>query len=195
MGSGVPAAKSIGQRITDELKEFLVLAAYLYVCFTALAYLKAAILQAHGIAFAPFGFAAVKALICAKFMSVGHALHMGERYKSRALIWPTLYRSLVFVALLLVLSALEEVITGIIQHRTLLDSISSVGGGTLDQLIATSFVVLLILIPFFAFRTLGEVVGEDNLVRVFFHGRPASDHRINSTSTDWPAETERLRAP
>lgn len=101
---------------------------------------------------------------------------MGERYKSRALIWPTLYRSLVFVALLLVLSALEEVITGIIQHRTLLNSISSVGGGTLDQLIATSFVVLLILIPFFAFRTLGEVVREDNLVRVFFHGRPASDH-------------------
>ncbi len=175
MSSGVPAAKSVGQRITDELKEFLVLAAYLYVCFTALAYLKAAILQAHGIAFAPFGFAAVKALICAKFMSLGHALHMGERYKNRALIWPTLYRSLVFVALLLVLSALEEVTTGIIQHRTLLDSISSVGGGTLDQLIATSFVVLLILIPFFAFRTLGEVVGEDNLVRVFFHGRASPD--------------------
>ena len=171
MNGGVPAARSIGRRVTEELKEFFVIATYLYVCFTALAYLKAAILQAHGIAFAPFGFAAVKALICAKFMSVGHALHMGERYKSRALIWPTLYRSLVFVALLLVLSALEEIITGIIQHRTLLDSISSVGGGTLDQLIATSFVVLLILIPFFAFRTLGEVVGEDNLVRVFFHGR------------------------
>lgn len=171
MNGGVPAARSIGRRVTEELKEFFVIATYLYVCFTALAYLKAAILQAHGIAFAPFGFAAVKALICAKFMSVGHALHMGERYKSRALIWPTLYRSLVFVALLLVLSALEEIITGIIQHRTLLNSISSVGGGTLDQLIATSFVVLLILIPFFAFRTLGEVVGEDNLVRVFFHGR------------------------
>jgi hypothetical protein len=164
MSSGVPAARSVGQRLTDELKEFLIIAAYLYVCFTALAYLKAAILQTHGIAFAPFGFAAVKALICAKFMSVG------------PLIWPTLYRSLVFVALLLVLNALEEVITGIMQHRTLLDSISSVGGGTLDQLIATSFVVPLILIPFFAFQTLDEGVGEDNLVRVFFHGRASPDN-------------------
>src|SRR5580692_12415102 len=127
MSGGVPAAKSVGQRITDELKEFLILAAYLYVCFTALAYLKAAILQAHGIAFAPFGFAAIKALICAKFMSVGHAVHLGERYKNRALIWPTLYRSLVFVVLLLVLNALEEVVTGIIHHRALLDSLSSVG--------------------------------------------------------------------
>ncbi len=100
---------------------------------------------------------------------------MGERYKNRALIWPTLYRSLVFVVLLLVLNALEEVVTGIIHHRALLDSLSRMGGGTLDQLIATSFVVLLILIPFFAFRTLGEVVGEDNLVQVFFHRRRPAD--------------------
>ena len=44
-------------------------------------------------------------------------------------------------------------------------------GGTLDQLIATSMVGLLILIPFFAFRTLGELVGEQNLVRVFLYPR------------------------
>jgi hypothetical protein len=109
-------------------------------------------------------------------MSVGHALHMGERYKNRALIWPTLYRSFVFLMLLLVLSAMEEIITGIIHRQTLTESISNFGGGTLDQLLATSIVVLLILIPFFAFRTLGEIVGEDNLVRVFFHGRAAPDN-------------------
>lgn len=78
---------SIGKRAADELKEFAVIAAYLYVCFTAILYLKASILKAHGIAFAPFGFAAVKALICAKFVSVGHILHVGERFKSLPLIW------------------------------------------------------------------------------------------------------------
>ena len=51
-------------------------------------------------------------------------------------------------------------------------SILAVAGGTLDQLIAASFVMLLILVPFFAFRSLGEVVGEANLVRVFLHSRP-----------------------
>jgi len=44
----------------------LIITAYLYVCFTALAYLKAAILEAHGVVFAPFGFAAIKALICSR---------------------------------------------------------------------------------------------------------------------------------
>jgi len=48
----------------------LIIASYFYVCFTALAYLKAAILEAHDIAFALFGFAVVKALICAKFLSI-----------------------------------------------------------------------------------------------------------------------------
>lgn len=176
MSSDIPAKMPLSNRVLDELKEFLIIAAYLYVCFTALAYLKAAILQAHGIAFAPFGFAAVKALICAKFMSVGHAIHLGGHTQTRALIWPTLRKSCVFLALLLVLNALEEIIVGVIHHRTIPEAMADFGGGTLNQLIATSFVMLMILIPFFAFRSLGELVGERNLVRIFFMPRRRTDN-------------------
>ena len=175
MQNGTTARVKIAKRAIDELKEFLVIAAYLYVCFTALAYLKAAILQAHGVSFAPFGIAAIKALICAKFMSVGHAIHLGERHKKEALIWPTLRRSFVFLVLLLVLNVLEEVILGYIHHRAVVDSIAAVGGGTMHQLIAASIVVLLILIPFFAFRSLSEVVGERNLLRLFFEPRQSTE--------------------
>src|SRR5262245_12312875 len=99
MKSENASTASIGKRAIDELKEFAVVAAYLCVCFTAILYLKASILKAEGIAFAPFGFAVIKALICAKFVSVGHILHLGERFKSLPLIWPTLYKSLVFLIL------------------------------------------------------------------------------------------------
>jgi len=176
MQSEHPSKVSIGKRATDELKEFAVIAGYLYVCFTAILYLKASILKAEGIEFAPFGFAAVKALICAKFVSVGHMLHVGERFKSLPLIWPTLYKSCAFLLLLLVLNALEEIAEGFFRHRAILDSLAKFGGGTFDQLIATSIVGLLILIPFFAFRTLGEVVGENNLVRIFFQPRRRNDN-------------------
>ena len=110
----------------------------------------------------------MKALICAKFVLVGRAFHLGERFKALPLIWPTLHRSFMFLVLLIILNALEEIIVGVMHHRKAVDSLAEFGGGTLDQLIATSVVVLLILIPFFAFRSLGEVVGERNLVRVFF---------------------------
>jgi hypothetical protein len=169
------AKPTVKERVAGELREFAVVAVYLWVCFTALAYLKFAILQAHGIAFAPFGFAAVKALICAKFVSVGHALHVGERFTRQPLIWPTLHKSVAFLLLLILLNVAEEIIVGWMHDRALADSLQEIGGGTLDQLIATAIIMLLILIPFFAFRALGDLVGERNLVRLFFEPRRAPD--------------------
>jgi hypothetical protein len=171
MTGTIRSKATIAKRVTDELKEFAVVALYLYVCFTAILYLKASILKAHNIEFAPFGFAAVKALICAKFVSLGHIFHVGERFKSLPLIWPTLYKSGAFLVFLIILNALEEIVVGLIHHRAVTESLAEFGGGTLDQLIATSIVGLLILIPFFAFRTLGELVGEQNLVRIFLYPR------------------------
>ena len=168
MKGGGAAKVSVRERVVSELTEFAIIAAYLYVFLAALIYLKAAILHAHDIPFTTFGFAAAKALICAKFVLIGRALHLGERFKALPLIWPTLYKSAVFLVLLLILNALEEVVVGFMHHRKVMDSLAEFGGGTLDQLTASCVIVLLILIPFFAFRSLGEVVGERNLVRVFF---------------------------
>ena len=172
MANGGPSKTSIRDRLTVELREFVIVAVYLFVCFAALAYLKAAILRSEGIPFAPFGFAAAKALICAKFVLVGRALHLGERLKDLPLIWPTLHKSFAFLVFLLVLNGIEEILVGLLHHRSVAASIAEIGGGTLDQLIATSVVGLLILIPFFAFRELGGIVGEHNLVRVFLYPRP-----------------------
>ena len=169
--SDIKAKSKLRQRMVDELKEFAVVAIYLFICFAALINMKAAILHAQGVAFSPYGPALIKALLLAKFMSVGSVLKFGGRFKYQGLIWRTLYKSLVFFALLLALNALEEVVLGLIHHRSVVESILAIAGGTLDQLVAASFVMLLILFPFFAFRSLGEVVGEANLVRVFLHSR------------------------
>jgi hypothetical protein len=173
--AGVQTRASLRERAVSEFREFAAVAVYLWVCFTALAYLKFAILEAHGIAFAPFGFAAIKALICAKFVSIGHAFHLGERFKTRPLVYPVLHKSLVFLLLLIVLNVLEEIVVGFLHGRSLADSLSEIGGGTRDQLIATAIVMLLILIPFFMIRALGEVVGERTLARLFFEPRRRPD--------------------
>ena len=48
------------------------------------------------------------------------------------------------------------------------ETVAQLGGGTLHQLIATSIIIFLILIPFFAFRAIGEAVGAEKLARMFF---------------------------
>ncbi|RTL48625.1 MAG: hypothetical protein EKK40_17250 [Bradyrhizobiaceae bacterium] len=171
MLSDTPGEVSTFKKIINEIVEIAAIGAYLFICFAAVLYLKSTILKVEGIAFAPFGFSAVKALLCAKFVSLGRIFHVGERFKSKPLIWPTLYRSFVFLLLILFLNALEEVVVGLIHRRTVADSLSEIGGGHLDELIATSFVGFLILVPFFAFHVLAERVGEHNLVRAFFPSR------------------------
>jgi hypothetical protein len=168
MESGTQPRPSVREKIIDELKELAVIAAYLYVCFAALIQLKAAILRAEDVPYAPLGIAAIKALICAKFMLLGSAFHLGERFAKPPLIVSTLYRSFAFLVLLIVLNVAEEAIVGVVHGKTALDSIADIAGGTWYQIVVTSFILLLVLIPYFAFRALGDVVGHTILVRLFF---------------------------
>lgn len=171
MESGVQPKARFFEKASEELGEFIVLTAYLYVCFAAVIYFKATILQPQGVAYAPFGVAFIKAVLCAKFMLLGRIFHIGERFKNLPLIVPTLHRSFVFLLLLVVLTFIEEIVVGAIHGRTVLDSISEIAGGTLQQMVATILIIFLILVPYFAFRSLGEIVGDTTLARLFFERR------------------------
>lgn len=159
---------STRDKIIHELRELTVITAYLFVCFAAVLELKASVLHAHEALLAPLGLAAIKAVICAKFMLLGSAVDVGGQVTKPPLILPTLRRSLAFLVLLIVLNIFEEAVVGLIHGRTIQASIADLAGGTWYQMIATSFVMLLILIPFFAFRALGDIIGEETLVQLYF---------------------------
>ena len=161
-----------GERVATELREFTILATYLFVCFSALALLKAAILSAEGISFSPWLFALIKALVCAKFLLVGRWLGLGDGLAAKyPLIVSTLYRSTTFLLVLALLTVIEEEVVGHLHGETFAASLGKMGGGTLAQFIATSIILLLVLVPFFAVRALGEIVGEKTLARLYFEPR------------------------
>ncbi len=105
----------LAHKAAEEFKAMLALAGYLYIGLGALLLERTALLHAEGIEYAAWGGAAVKALVLAKFMLIGHALHLGERYRHKPLIWPTLHMGLMFLLLLLVLTSIEELVVGQIQ--------------------------------------------------------------------------------
>ena len=78
--TSIPSRATLRRRAAEEFKEFLVVAAYLFVCFAALINMKAAILHAQGVNFSPYSIAVVKALLCAKFMSLGNVLRLGRDF-------------------------------------------------------------------------------------------------------------------
>ena len=168
MTTGTTAKPSLHQRAKSELKEFVVIAIYLYVTLGAIMLMKTAVLHSHGVEFSPLGIAAVKSAVLAKFMLIGKAMKIGEGANDKPLIWPTLYRAVAFLLLLIVMTLLEEAIVGLFHHRSIAESLGDLVGIHLQETLAGYVLTLLVLIPFFAFRVLDEALGEGTLARMFF---------------------------
>lgn len=169
------AKTTLHERATHELKEFVVLVVYLYITLGAVILMKMAVLHTQGIEVAPWGLAIVKALLLAKFILVGRAMKIGERATTRPLIWPTLYRSGAFLVLLVILTIIEEAVVGLFHHQSIAASLSELAGPRLEETVVGILIVLLVLVPYFAFRVLGEEIGEDRLVRMFFVERKPTE--------------------
>ena len=76
------------------MKEYAGISLYFYVCFGAILLYKESVLEAHDLSYAPYGLAAAKALILGKFMLIGQAIHLGERFRHKPLItWFSTSRS------------------------------------------------------------------------------------------------------
>jgi hypothetical protein len=162
------AKAKLHQRAIHELKEFAILAVYLYITIGAVIMMKTAVLHTEGIDFAPWGIAIVKAMLLAKFMLVGRAMKIGESDTTGPLIRPTLYRAFAFLVLLIILTIIEEAVVGLFHHRSIAASLGELAGVRLAETLAGYLIMLLVLIPYFAFRVLGEALGEGRLVRMFF---------------------------
>ena len=169
MATETHAKATLSQRAFHELMELAILTAYLYVTLGAVILMKASVLRDHGISYAPWGIAAVKAVVLAKFILIGRAMKIGERSSStRPLIWPTLHKAFAFLVLLIVLTILEEVVVGLFNHRSVSASLNELLGAKLDETLAGIVILLLVLVPYFAIRVLSEALGEGRLARMFF---------------------------
>lgn len=156
------------KKMGHELREYAIISLYLYICFGAILLYKVAVLQARGVDYAPYGLAAIKALILAKFILIGHATKMGERYREKPLIYPILHKSIAFLVLVIVLSVIEEVVAGALHGRSVAASLSEIADGTWLEIVATALLLWLILLPYFAVRQISERLGKGRLIRMLF---------------------------
>jgi hypothetical protein len=187
MATETTAKATLRQRAVHEFKELAILTAYLYVTLGAVILMKAAVLHGAGVSFTPWGIAIVKALVLAKFMLIGRAMKIGERYTTQPLIWPTLHKSFAFLVLLVVLTIIEEVVVGLFHQQSVAASLGELTGAKLYETLAGYIIMLLVLIPYIAWGVLDEALGEGRLSRMFF-----VDRRWATSSS--PASTVRRSA-
>jgi hypothetical protein len=169
--SHTEAGLTRGQRLMREIRLYLGIAAYLWLCFGVVFLYRAALLEEHGLTAWHFGLAAAKALVLAKFILVLQQLRLGDRHRGQPLAIAVLLRSLLFLAALLALSLLEEVILGIIHGKGAAAALQAFAAGRVAELAASALILWMVLLPYLAFRGLGEALGEDALKRLLFGPR------------------------
>jgi hypothetical protein len=84
------------------------------------------------------------------------------------LIWPTLHKAVGFLLLLVILTIIEEAIVGLLHHRSIGNSLGDLFGARLEETLAGYLIMLLVLVPYFAFQVLDDALGKGRLVRMFF---------------------------
>ena len=159
---------SLARRARSELIEYLAIAGYLAVCFAAVLFYKAAILESEGVEAFRLGFAIVKALILGKFVLILEHLKIGKVKPVRILALNILKNALLFTVLLIILSAAEEVIAGFVHGETARAALKEFAGGTRPEALATALLMFLILLPYFAYRDIAASLGEEQLLRLLF---------------------------
>jgi hypothetical protein len=159
------------KKIVHELGEYLMIACYLALVFAAFTQYRRFLLAAHDITYTNYWVAVIEALILAKVVMIGDILHLGRRLEQKPLIYPTLLKTVVFSVFVAAFTLIEHMIKGLWEGKGAM-------GGLIDffakgpyELLAGCLILFVSLIPFFAFREVGRVLGEGKLLALFFKKR------------------------
>jgi len=159
------------ERISHELVEYAINVVYLTLVFAAFTQYRRLLLAAHDIIYTNYWVAVIHALIFGKIIMIGGFFRIGRSLEQKPLIFPTLYKAVVFTFLVAALNLVEHVLKGLWKGNGLMGGIAEFLDRGPHELLAGSLAIFVALIPFFAVKELGRVLGEDVIRELFFLNR------------------------
>jgi hypothetical protein len=163
--------RTFKQKAYQGLKEYLAISLYLWLIFSLFVLYKAVLLSEHHFSLLGHGIALFNALALGKIMLIGQELHFAEHFKDEPLIYSTVFKSGAFALILGFFKVLEEAGVGWYHGKSFSQSISEIGGGTLEGILVFVLILAVLLIPFFGFSELRRIFGGDKLRTLFFTSR------------------------
>lgn len=157
------------RRVTRELFRFFSYALFFTLFFFAFALYRQLILKEYGVSYIHYGYSLFEAFILAKLILLGQLLGLGERYAGRALIVPTLYKTVIFSFFVWCFTVLEHFFVGFLRGTGWSKLYQELLERGMDEILARILVMSFVFVLFFAFVELGRVMGEGKLLDLFFH--------------------------
>ena len=141
---------------------------YLTAVFATFTIYRRLLLAAHDITYTNYWFALIEALILGKVIMIGGVFHLGRGLEDKPLIYPTLYKTVVFTIFCAVFTLTEHAIKGLVSGHGVVAGLAEFTAQGFEVILANSMVVFVALIPFFAIKELGRVMGRETIGRLFF---------------------------
>jgi len=168
MAGNVQKTGSWKDKFFHGMAEYVINAIYLALVFAAFTQYRRLVLAAHDIIYTNYWVAVIQALILGKVIMIGAVFRLGRSLEQRPLIYSTLYKAVVFTFLVLVFNLIEHVIKGLWTGKGLAGGFAEFLDRWPHELLAGSLVIFVALIPFFAFKELGRVLGKEKIGALFF---------------------------
>lgn len=159
------------KKIVNEIVEYLLNVCYLAIVFAAFTEYRRLLLDAHDIIYTNYGVAVIEALILGKVIMIGEMIRLGRGLEQKPLIYPTLYKTLVFIVFIGVFKVIEHMIKGLWEGGGVTVGLIELSEKWSQDLLANSLVVFVAFVPFFAVKELGRVLGKDKIGALFFRHR------------------------
>jgi hypothetical protein len=136
-----------------EAKNLFGIFVYLWILLSLFSLHKALLLHQESLTYQQ-GFALINAFALAKVVLIGESLHIGDRFRSKPLIYTIIFKSALFAVIMFLFHFLEEIVIGLWRGKTLLQSIPlddpTMGGGTLLGILMVCIIMFFVMAPFFA---------------------------------------------
>jgi hypothetical protein len=164
---------NLAHRVYDQVIQFLPIVIYLFVVFGVLNVHEEIVAAKNHISYHFYGFALVNALILGKVMLVAEDLNFANCFRNSPLVYPIVFKSVAFTILFSVFDIVEEVVVGVgvFKGKSIVDSFPDIGGGSPRKIFFMVVIIAILLIPFFAFREIGQVIGGRELHSLIFTPR------------------------
>ena len=165
----MPAEKSeehgVKQKVTHEFEELAIIFAFLAFFFCALTTYSMLLLHRFHTAYFAYGSALINALLVAKVILIGEAVHAGTKLEGKALFYSAIWKAFVFGWLVFAFHLVEEMVKLLADKKDVAGALHNI---RIDDLVVRALVIFCAFIPLFVFRELRRVMGPNRFRALFF---------------------------
>jgi hypothetical protein len=159
--------KNWKQRLFHEFTEYWWNVLYMALVFSAIIFYRRLVLAQYEIYLDDYFSGVIKALVIAKVVMLGAFLRISRKYEHKPLVFPVLYKAVLFTLWVMLFDIVEVFIRIFIKTPALMEAFDQLKNHLTDVWLGGALLIFFSFIPFFAFKELVRVLGKEKIRELF----------------------------